>query len=820
MQITQRPAGAQQGLSLTARLVAATILLLATGLAMAGIAVITVLRTQLIAQMDDNLAVTVDTLADSDLVEIEGEVDQLVPTRYAITIQVDGLSDRTRAHPNTEATVGLPIIEEATLDGPVTVAGSHPGVAWRALSIAIVSTATGEKVGTLTISSPLDQVSATMQQTGKYVVLISVTLVVLGATIGFLAIRRELRDLKSIERTAGAIAAGDLTRRVAPGPPGTEIGSLADSLNAMLAQIEIAFEARSASERRMRRFVADASHELRTPLATVRGYAELHRIGGVPESEVPAAMGRIEAEATRMGSLVEDLLTLARIDEQRQIVLSPVDVRNLADDAIRDLRALDPSRPAALAPLPDSPGPTIVHADADQLRQVFANLVGNAVRHTPPGTPVEILVGFRRGAFAATPTPPATQSGAAPSAPHAPQQPGPGWGQPSIAASAPSGPHAGPVPGSSPAAGPSAAGSPAAGSPAAGSPAAGSPGADSEDLDQTLTRSRWAAVGQLESEEVGDTTVPNTEPTPAGPRSRTARRIPDRSILGLFTGRHGRQAETDPPDGDADEVSSSPRADGRVGDDGAADSREACARETDTRADEDTGGGHEATTRDDVRASGPEPIGSGSADDVALTVRREPGDASGGGSDADPDDTSGDGTDPTDEPDAPEQGDEPSDGPHAPDRGDKEAGTASAGVDSVAGPAGATDASGSAGAAGQGDSARVLPADFRTAPPSAPLTVDAVVVRVQDHGPGIPPDEARKVFTRFYRVDQSRARASGGGSGLGLAIVASVAESHGGRADVLFTPGGGTTVEFMVPVAGPPLAATMRTTSETRPRAV
>jgi signal transduction histidine kinase len=136
------------------------------------------------------------------------------------------------------------------------------------------------------------------------------------------------------------------------------------------------------------------------------------------------------------------------------------------------------------------------------------------------------------------------------------------------------------------------------------------------------------------------------------------------------------------------------------------------------------------------------------------------------------------------------------------------------------GSAPAADVTSAAGAADQEASARVLPADFRTAPPSAPLTVDAVVVRVQDHGPGIPPEEARKVFTRFYRVDQSRARASGGGSGLGLAIVASVAEAHGGRADVLFTPGGGTTVEFMVPVAGPPLAATMRTTSETRPRAV
>src|SRR5699024_10356830 len=131
--------------------------------------------------------------------------------------------------------------------------------------------------------------SATLQETGKYVVVISFSLLVLGATFGYLLIRHELRDLRAIERTAGAIAAGDLTRRIPAGPRGTEIGSLSESLNTMLTQIERAFSARSASERRMRRFVADASHELRTPLATVRGYAELHRMGGVSEGEVPAA---------------------------------------------------------------------------------------------------------------------------------------------------------------------------------------------------------------------------------------------------------------------------------------------------------------------------------------------------------------------------------------------------------------------------------------------------------------------------------------------------------------------------------------------------
>jgi two-component system OmpR family sensor kinase len=169
----------------------------------------------------------------------------------------------------------------------------------------------------------------------------------------------------------------------------------------MLAQIEQAFAVRAASEARMRRFVADASHELRTPLATVRGYAELYRMGALDEpAKVDDTMRRIEGSATRMGGLVEDLLLLARLDEGRPVAREPVDLTVLAADAVSDLHALDPDRPARLVPLDPGTngGPVEVTGDDARLRQVVANLVGNVVRHTPAGTPVEIAVGTADGA--------------------------------------------------------------------------------------------------------------------------------------------------------------------------------------------------------------------------------------------------------------------------------------------------------------------------------------------------------------------------------------------------------------------------------------
>jgi two-component system OmpR family sensor kinase len=252
--------------------------------------------------------------------------------------------------------------------------------------------------GGMTIAAlPLTEVDATLSQ------LLLIEGLVFGAVLlalGFGAwwiVRLGLRPLDAIAVTAGAIAAGDLTQRVDHAEPRTEVGRLGLSLNAMLARLEEAFAERRASEERLRRFLADASHELRTPLSSIRGYAELFRIGAASEPEdVEKAMTRIEDESARMGVLVEDLLALARLDEIREQVREPVDLRELAGDAVDDARAVAPEREISLHGSGEDDS-VVVDGDPGQLRQVLSNLMRNALVHTPAGTPIEVSVRARNG---------------------------------------------------------------------------------------------------------------------------------------------------------------------------------------------------------------------------------------------------------------------------------------------------------------------------------------------------------------------------------------------------------------------------------------
>jgi two-component system OmpR family sensor kinase len=211
-----------------------------------------------------------------------------------------------------------------------------------------------------------------------------------------------LRPLSEVEATAQAIAGGDLSRRVPSHPAGTEVGRLSQSLNQMLGRIETsvheqqqATAAAQASEARMRRFVADASHELRTPLASIRGFAELYRQGAVPAGpDLDRTMRRIEDEAARMGLLVDDLLLLARLDQQRPLQREPVDLVPLATDVVSDLARLAPDHPVGLA-VPSDGASAVVLGDDGRLRQVLSNLVRNALTHTPGGTSVRVEVQAR-----------------------------------------------------------------------------------------------------------------------------------------------------------------------------------------------------------------------------------------------------------------------------------------------------------------------------------------------------------------------------------------------------------------------------------------
>jgi two-component system OmpR family sensor kinase len=243
--------------------------------------------------------------------------------------------------------------------------------------------------GTLVVAVPLTEVSDSLARLLRIEAVVIGGVLALLAALSWLLVRLGLRPLDRIGQTAGAIAAGSLSERVAPADGRTEVGRLGLALNAMLDRLERAFAEREASEERLRRFLADASHELRTPLSSIRGYAELFRLGAVPEGEEQArALRRIEDEAARMGVLVEDLLVLARLDELREPDRAPVDLAALAEDAVADARATAPDRDVSLT-LTD---PAVVEADADALRQVLANLLRNAVTHTPAGTPIEVDV--------------------------------------------------------------------------------------------------------------------------------------------------------------------------------------------------------------------------------------------------------------------------------------------------------------------------------------------------------------------------------------------------------------------------------------------
>ena len=217
---------------------------------------------------------------------------------------------------------------------------------------------------------------------------IAIVIGILGVVV-FWVLRLGVRPLKRMTKTAGAIAAGDLSERVPAEAEGTEARELGDALNAMLTTIEGAFAERSASEARLRRFVADASHELRTPVTTIRGYAELYRHGGLSApAELDQAMRRTESESVRMASLVDDLLLLARLDEGRPLARDSVDLGVLGVDAAADARAVAPDRIITA----DVAEGVTVDGDEDRLRQVVGNLVGNALAHTPAGTPVSVHV--------------------------------------------------------------------------------------------------------------------------------------------------------------------------------------------------------------------------------------------------------------------------------------------------------------------------------------------------------------------------------------------------------------------------------------------
>ncbi|RKS75380.1 two-component system OmpR family sensor kinase [Motilibacter peucedani] len=390
------------GVPLRVRLVAAMLSMVTVALLVMGVAAGAALRSSLVGRVDDQLESTGVQVAQQALGQIRRDrvtAGQLPSSYYVRANDVDGSQiDTFASNYNDDDVPQLPAISwdeaQARAGKPFTVGAVHGDHSWRAT--VFLSTQPGIS---FTVAYSLDEVDATLSKLRLIELVVGLALLVLLGLVSFVIIRRSLRPLVGVERTALAIAGGDLSRRVPEIDPRTEVGRLGRAFNSMVAQIESAFrsqarseaEARS-SEERMRRFIGDASHELRTPLTSIRGFAELYRQGAVSEpADVDRVMGRIEGEATRMTGLVEDLLLLARLDQQRPLERAPVDLARLAEDAVLDAQAVAPDRPVRFERLgPEAP---VVVGDEGKLRQVLANLTRNALVHTPAGTPVTVRAG-------------------------------------------------------------------------------------------------------------------------------------------------------------------------------------------------------------------------------------------------------------------------------------------------------------------------------------------------------------------------------------------------------------------------------------------
>jgi len=401
--------------SLQRRLVAVMALLLVAGLVVADVATYASVRSFLYGRADDTLASS-ESLAYNYLTfafdhhsaptafdlgrHVSPDVYVLVisPTGSVVIKRPSGSATRPDPAPNLSSSIPVQQPAESTErhfgrysgtfrpNPNAVVVGAHgdPDGQYRVLAVAVPQ-------GTLITAVSLNPTNDTLSSLRSVEIFASLVVLVIMGLLALAVVRRGLRPLRSMAETADAIASGDLARRVPELSQQSEVGRLGVALNEMLTQIESAFTEKSASEERLRQFVADASHELRTPLTSIRGYAELlHRGGFADEAGRRKALVRIEQEATRMGGLVEDLLLLAELDRGRPLKQEPVDLQQVCLDVVDDCNAVNHGHEITLAHGP----PVMVRGDRERLLQVAHNLVRNAQAHTPAGTPVTVAAEF------------------------------------------------------------------------------------------------------------------------------------------------------------------------------------------------------------------------------------------------------------------------------------------------------------------------------------------------------------------------------------------------------------------------------------------
>ncbi len=384
-------------LSLRARLLLGVVALAAVGLVAANVATYSTLSSYLLDRTDSTLDQTAQTLRRPGP---GGGIRSAPPGTFVQVRSLDGdtvvatfsgatLPGASVPAPNLPDTVKPPAPNRTTeAVRYFTVGGAHGGPEYRVRA----SIAQGDEA-MLLVASSLRDVNSTLHRLLAIELVVTALVLAAIAGLGLWLVRLGLRPLDAIGQTASAIAAGDLSRRVERAEERTEVGRLGLALNAMLARIESSFRAQEASERKLRRFVADASHELRTPLSAVRAYAELYDRGAAERpDDLERSMKGISRESERMSVLVEDLLLLARLDDGRPLEREPVELDEVVGEAVETAQAVDPDRAIEL-----HAEPATVLGDRVRLRQIVDNLLANVRAHTPPGTPASVSVRRRNG---------------------------------------------------------------------------------------------------------------------------------------------------------------------------------------------------------------------------------------------------------------------------------------------------------------------------------------------------------------------------------------------------------------------------------------
>ena len=443
--------------------------MLAVGLIAAGVGTAVLLRNAQLAEREQSVTQTVTLDQTSNLLTVEvrdgvarfSQPETPPLTSFYIAVYGPDGDLLMTGGSNAEPAPDFPEtfrLEDAVLRGtaPFELTSADGKTSFYA-AVDTLQIAKARELNVQLLALPLTPVNQTVTNFIAIYSILAILTMLAGAIATRTAVTLAFRSLGQVEETAMSIAAGDFSQRMTDIEPGTEVGRLKTAINAMLDRIDHALAQRDASVRQMRRFIGDASHELRTPLVTVRGYAELYRMGAIKgDEQVAQSMDRIEKEAVRMGALVEDLLALARLDERRDLVISAVDLRPIARDAVLDTRVTSPDRdvnmidettivavaaptdaapkppttetiararrsgqmlagatrsllrrrprpapPAqatATSPIPIEPAPRrvfdpVVLGDENKIRQVVANLLTNARRYTPEGSPIEIAVG-------------------------------------------------------------------------------------------------------------------------------------------------------------------------------------------------------------------------------------------------------------------------------------------------------------------------------------------------------------------------------------------------------------------------------------------